>query len=243
MDDRPDLHFHWDPVCPFAWMTSKWLRMVAEQRALEVDWRFISLRQLNAHVDYDSHFPAGYLEGHTAGLRQLRVAAAVRAAEGPRAMGPLYEAYGGAIFQTDPPADGLAFRRDLGTAGFAEATLSAAGLPTRFAEHVDDESLDAVVQADTDAALAATGRDVGTPIIVIDPPDGPGFFGPVISRLPSLDDAVDLWDSVTHLVRFGGFAELKRSLRELPQLPALGVPEDAVGEVEDWHGGSRRLKK
>ena len=62
-----DLHFYFDPVCPFAWMTSKWVRMVAEQRDYRVDWRFISLRILNANVDYATHFPAYYEEGHTAG--------------------------------------------------------------------------------------------------------------------------------------------------------------------------------
>ena len=61
-----DLRFWFDPVCPFAWMTSKWVRKVSAQRDYTVDWRFISLRMLNASVDYDSHFPAGYEAGHTA---------------------------------------------------------------------------------------------------------------------------------------------------------------------------------
>ena len=69
-----DICFYFDPVCPFAWLTSKWVRMVQAQRAYAVDWRFISLRMINAAVDYDSHFPAGYEAGHTAGLRLLRVA-------------------------------------------------------------------------------------------------------------------------------------------------------------------------
>ena len=77
-----DVHFYFDPVCPFAWMTSKWVRMVATQRDYTVDWRFISLRLINSAVDYDSHFPAGYEEGHTSGLRLLRVAARVRAEHG-----------------------------------------------------------------------------------------------------------------------------------------------------------------
>jgi hypothetical protein len=69
------------------------------------------------------------------------------------------------------------------------------------------------------------------------------FFGPVISRLPSPEGAVELWDHVLGLARFPGFAELKRSLRELPQLRGLGVEEGATGAVEDWHGGSRRTTK
>ncbi|MDQ3464727.1 MAG: hypothetical protein M3500_08545, partial [Actinomycetota bacterium] len=88
-----------------------------------------------------------------------------------------------------------------------------------------------------------TGKDVGTPIIHFEPPDGVAFFGPVISRLPSEDEAVGLWDNVLGLARFPGFAELKRSLRELPQLRGLGVGEDEVGVQDDWHGGSRRQHK
>ena len=68
------------------------------------------------------------------------------------------------------------------------------------------------------------------------------FFGPVISRLPAREDAVRLWEHVVGLAGFPGFAELKRSLREIPQLPALGVRTDEVGAQEDWHAGSRRIK-
>ena len=74
-----DIRFYFDPVCPFAWMTSKWVRMVAARRDYTVDWRFISLRLINSAIDYDSHFPAGYEEGHASGLRLLRVAARTRA--------------------------------------------------------------------------------------------------------------------------------------------------------------------
>ena len=77
-----DIRFYFDPVCPFAWMTSKWVRMVAARRDYTVDWRFISLRLINSGIDYDSHFPAGYDEGHTSGLRLLRVAARTRAEHG-----------------------------------------------------------------------------------------------------------------------------------------------------------------
>src|SRR6201993_5295050 len=89
-----DVRFYFDPVCPFAWMTSKWVRMVAARRDYRVDWRFISLRIVNASVDYDAHFPPDYEEGHTAGLRLLRVAARVRAEHGRVAVGPLYSAIG-----------------------------------------------------------------------------------------------------------------------------------------------------
>ncbi|MCA1844962.1 MAG: hypothetical protein LC792_17565, partial [Actinobacteria bacterium] len=82
-----------------------------------------------------------------------------------------------------------------------------------------------------------------TPILHVDPPDGVAFFGPVISRRPSDEDAVELWDHVLGLARYPGFSELKRSLRERLQLPVLGVQTGEVGTEEDWHQGSRRLKK
>ena len=85
-----------------------------------------------------------------------------------------------------------------------------------------------------------TGRDVGTPIIQFQPPAGIAFFGPVISRLPSAAEAVPLWDNVLGLASFPGFAELKRSLRERPQLRSFGVDPGQAGVQEDWHAGSRR---
>jgi urease gamma subunit len=124
-----------------------------------------------------------------------------------------------------------------------EVALSDAGLPAGLAAAYDDASWDATIQADTDEALSLTGKDVGTPILHVAPPQGAAFFGPVISRVPSDEDALRLWDHVVGLATFPGFAEMKRSLRELPQLRALGVAEDEVGRTEDWHGGSRRLKK
>ncbi len=84
-----DINFYFDPVCPFAWMTSKWVRKVMSQRRYSVDWRFISLRLINAQIDYDTHFPPGYEAGHTAGLKLLRVAAKVRAEHGGDAVGAL----------------------------------------------------------------------------------------------------------------------------------------------------------
>ena len=114
--------------------------------------------------------------------------------------------------------------------------------PIDLADALDDPSWDDAIRADGDEALALTGKDVGTPIIHFEPPDGVAFFGPVISRLPEPDRAVELWDHVVGLARFPGFAELKRSLRERPQLIGFGVDPDSVGQQEDWHGGSRRQR-
>ncbi|SDF74493.1 2-hydroxychromene-2-carboxylate isomerase [Blastococcus aurantiacus] len=235
-----DLRFWFDPVCPFAWMTSKWVRQVSAQRQYDVEWRFISLRLLNAHIDYATHFPPEYEAGHTSGLRLLRVAALARAEHGPEAVDRLYAALGAHVFEV-PAAPGDAARR--GTPGFVEPVLAEAGLPAELAAALDDASWDAQIQGETDEALALTGKDVGTPILHFRPPEGVAFFGPVISRLPADEDAVALWDHVVELASFPGFAELKRSLRERPQLPSFGVRTDEAGRTEDWHGGSRRQKR
>jgi 2-hydroxychromene-2-carboxylate isomerase len=234
-----DVNFYFDPVCPFAWMTSKWLRMVTAQRNYTVDWKFISLRLINAEVDYDTHFPPGYEDGHTAGLRLLRVAARTRAEHGAEAVGRLYQAMGTGIFDTSNHGDTV----DRGSAGFVYPILAEVGLPAELADALDDTTLDVLLRAETDEALALTGRDVGTPIIHFQPPAGVAFFGPVISRLPSPDDAAGLWDHVVGLASFPGFAELKRSLRERPQLASFRVDPDSIGVQEDWHAGSRRTKK
>jgi len=234
-----DIAFYFDPVCPFCWMTSKWVRMVSAQRDYQVDWRFISLRLLNAHIDYDEHFPPEYEAGHTAGLRLLRVVAKTRAEHGVEAVGTLYEALGTAIHEVRSDT-GEGHR---GTVEFVAPILSEVDLPAELADALDDDTWDSLIRAETDEALSLTGKDVGTPIIHFDPPDGVAFFGPVISRSPSEEEAVGLWEHVIGLARFPGFAELKRSMRERPQLAAAGVEQGTVGVQEDWHAGSRRQKK
>jgi hypothetical protein len=239
-----DIHFYFDPVCPFCWLTSKWVRMVQAERDLSVDWRFISLRLINEHIDYDAHFPPEYEAGHTAGLRLLRVAARARHDHGAEAVDALQAALGAHIFDTPPAAtaDDEADRHRHGTREFLEPVLSEVGLPAELADALDDTSWDDAIRADGDEARALTGKDVGTPIIHFEPPDGVAFFGPVISRLPEPEQAGELWDHVVGLARFPGFAELKRSLRERPQLIGFGVDPDTVGKQEDWHGGSRRQR-
>jgi hypothetical protein len=209
--ETADLHFYFDPICPFAWMTSKWVRLVAEQRDYTVDWRFICLRVVNENVDYDAQFPPEYRAFHLSGMKLLRVAAAVRAQHGRLKVGEFYAALGAEMWDSG----------------------------RRWA---DPASLE-LVQPLLTEALGLTGKDVGTPILHFQPPAGAAFFGPVISRLPSRQEALELWDHVVGLAGFAGFSELKRSLRELPQLRALGVAEDEIGMQEDWHGGSRKLKK
>ncbi len=220
--------------------------MVQAERGFTVDWRFISLRLINSHIDYDAHFPPEYEAGHTAGLRLLRVAAKVRAEHGGQALDRLQAVFGEHIFDSPPAvevSDETERREQRGSREFVEPMLTEAGLPTELADALDDGSWDEQIRADGDEALALTGKDVGTPIIHFEPPEGVAFFGPVISRLPEQETAAELWDHVVGLARFAGFSELKRSLREQPQLVGFGVPAGTTGKQEDWHAGSRRQKK
>jgi hypothetical protein len=219
-----DVEFFWDPVCPFAWVTSRWVVEVARQRDYEVDWRFISLRLLNQDRDYPTEFPEGYPDAHTQGLRLLRVAAAARAAAGREAMGPLYTRLGEHIWNRRPEeVDGrLGAIADVATDA-VPAILEELDLSPALAAALDDDSWDDAIQSETDEALSRTGDDLGTPILTFEPPDGVSFFGPVISRVPADEDALRLWDAVLELASWPGFAELKRSLREMPQLPLLGA--------------------
>jgi 2-hydroxychromene-2-carboxylate isomerase len=207
-----DVEFFFDPVCPWAWITSRWVEEVAAGSDLSVTWRFISLRLLNADKDYATHFPPGYTEGHTLGLRLLRMAAAARETGGNEAVGRLYAELGQRIHR---PGAGLMEM----AAGGTEKAVAAAGLPAELAAAQDDERFDALLAEETQLALDRAGPDVGTPVLTFGPPDGPSFFGPVISRVPRGEDAVALWEATERLARFPGFAELKRALREPPQFP------------------------
>jgi 2-hydroxychromene-2-carboxylate isomerase len=221
MESSPyDIEFYWDPICPFAWITSRWVTTVAELRGYRVDWRFISLWFLNSGRDYDKEFPPQYLALHTKGLRMLRVAAASRATHGPDSIGLLYSAFGESIWdRTRQP--GVDTFEGIGDREHLQATLSRAGLPTALADAADTDHFDAELRDETQRALTYTGREVGTPIVVFQPPEGFAFFGPVISRIPDAADALRLWDAVTTLGTWPGFAELKRTMREMPRLRLL----------------------
>lgn len=241
VEDGPgdfDIEFFWDPVCPFSWLTSRWIVNVAAETGYRVDWRFISLRLLNKDRDYAREFPKGYEVGHTAGLRVLRVAAAVRAELGREPLGGLVTAFGESYWDA-PNGSGIAAR--VSTPDHVRSVLDAAGIPDRFAGALDDESWDDELDEETELALSRTGRDVGTPIITFRPPDGPSFFGPVISRVPDREESLTLWNAVTALATFDGFSEMKRSLRERPQLRVFGGGER--GTMEDWERGSRRADR
>jgi 2-hydroxychromene-2-carboxylate isomerase len=209
-----DLEFFWDPVCPWAWITSRWVMEVAAQRDLEVRWRAISLRMVNeARYDADDEL-SGKREGHGWGLALLRVAAAVDAEHGNEAVGRLYTALGTAMH-----VNGERTQLEVATPrSLAERVLAECGLQIDLGAAAEDERWDTDVRTDTECSLERTGGNVGTPVLTFGPPDGPSFFGPVISRVPRGPEAVELWDAVEKLARHTWFAELKRSVRERPQV-------------------------
>ena len=220
-EHSPDIEFFWDPVCPFAWQTSRWLRRVAQLRGLTVDWRFINLSILNEDRDYDNEFPEGYRESHDRGRRMLRVAAAVRAAEGAGAMDRLYRAFGETIWHREVD-DGADFRADVATSDHLTQVLDRAGVDRLHADAAADPSWDAELRAETIEAVGRTGDDVGTPIITFGPPDGPSIFGPVISSVPETDEeCLALYDATVTLCGFSTFSELKRSARPGLDLPVI----------------------
>lgn len=215
----PQVEFFFDPMCPFCWVTSVWMRTVQRQRGIDIHWRFISLAMLN-EGRYDDK-PEGYPEGHRRGLEMLRVAAAARAGHGPDVVGNLYAAMGAAVWDQDSTGvdDFTDVLARTSRAGDLQQIVAAVGLPPDLAAAADEERWDAEVRSDTEEALRRAGEGLGTPILSFDPPDGPAFFGPVISEPPSEEDAGTLYDAVTTLAHWPGFAELKRSLREFPVTP------------------------
>ena len=222
-DDDTDFHldFFFDPVCPFAWQTSQWIRQVAGMRHLNVNWRFICLRIVNDAKDYDASFPDHYREAHEYGRGLLRVCAAVRDVYGPEPIGRLYESLGTALWNQAPASGDSVGEWALSRPGELATVLGELGLPTALAGETENASWDTVLRAETDLAIGRAGSDLGTPILTFDPPDGLSFFGPVISALPRNDEALDIFEAVQTLARFESFAELKRTIRAPLDLPAF----------------------
>ena len=214
-----DIEFFWDPICPFAWLTSRWVTDVARQREYEVDWRLICLSILNEDSDYDN-FPEGYRDLHNKGRRMLRVAQAVRNQHGAAAAGDLYTAYGSTIW--NPDADIRSTMGEVASDGHLAGALEMAGLSPESVAAAEDESLDNALRDSTEEALSRTGRDVGTPIITFHHNGGStSFFGPVVSQVPPPEEAVRLWDAVVTLAEWPSFAELKRSRRDDLVFPSV----------------------
>jgi DSBA-like thioredoxin domain len=204
-----DLEFFFDPVCPFAWITSRWVTEVQQQRDYDVRWRFIALAVLNEAQTGDWYTPE-YRAGHMAGMKSLRVADQVRLTQDNDAVARLYTALGNGFHVARQMGS---FRED--PLAFIEAALVEAGLDPRLAEHADDEAHDEHIRAETTLALERTGGNVGTPIITFKPEtdSSSSFFGPVISKAPRGEDALKLWDAIETIATSSTMSELKRSNR------------------------------
>jgi 2-hydroxychromene-2-carboxylate isomerase len=208
-----DLEFFFDPVCPWAYLTSRWVVEVQRERPYDVTWRFISLRMINAaKVGDPAHawYTEDYQAIHRAGTHGLRVADEIRLQYGPSKVGDFYTALGQAIHRDR--------RRDeiIGDpVAMLSGVVESVGLPGGLGAHALDESHDEWIASETELAFSRTGRDVGTPIMTFNPgqPNEGSFFGPVINRVPRGDEAVRLWEAVATVATTPGVAELKRSIR------------------------------
>jgi hypothetical protein len=204
-----DVEFFLDPVCPWCWLSSRWVTNVQAEKDYSVAWRFISLYVLNEDKEPSEQMR----QAHLGGLRCLRVLDQVRIDHGNDAVGALYTELGTRI-HVERKRDELVGDAE----SFIAEALTAAGLDPVLAKHAHEESHDAVLRDEVEVALSRTGPNVGTPILTFAPGQGEregSFFGPVISKAPHGDEAVKLWDAVETLAT-SGVAELKRSLRAKP---------------------------
>lgn len=220
MSTSAELFF--DPLCPFCWVTSRWLEEVRSQTDLEVRYRPISLRMLNP--DKDPTEPLG--AAHVRGLELLRVVVAAVEDHGDEVAGPLYTALGQAIHEQpveDVDEAAAVLGVQAGRPTDLPALLRAIGLPESLAEAATADDHDQTIRDSTRLALERAGDDVGTPIITLDPPDGPSFFGPILSEAPTGDDAVRIFEATSTLATYRPFTEFKRSLRALPATAALAA--------------------
>ncbi|MCA1822852.1 MAG: DsbA family protein [Mycobacteriales bacterium] len=191
--------FWFDPVCPWAWLTSRWLIEAAIARDLDVRWHLMSLYFLNA----EREMSADHRAGHFTGLRALRVIAAARAEHGDEAVPRLYTAFGEAWH----------VRREARDDSTLSRMLEAATLPGTLARAADDGQWDDVVRAEHDDGVGRVGSDVGTPIISV---GGRAIFGPVVTPAPRGEAAGRLWDGVALVLSTDGFFELKRGRDRAP---------------------------
>lgn len=201
------LDFFFDPICPWCWITSRWLTEVAPHRDVDVRWRSFSLYEKN--YQRNEAAPESYdriSEQVSASHRALRISEAVRAVDGEAAVGDLYLELGRRIHHDGDKIPDLA------------EVVAAAGLDAARADAADDAAWDAVLSASMDEAIAVAGFDVGVPLLVFD--GERGFFGPVISPRPTGDAALELFDAVHTLAAQPGFWELKRDRTSGPDVGA-----------------------
>ncbi len=189
---RVDLWF--DPLCPWAWMTSRWLLEVSRLRDLDPHFRVMSLAVLNEDKDIPEEYRA-MLQSAWGPVRTC-IAAAQKA--GDDVLGDLYTALGNRIHLQG---------RDIDRA-LVEEALEEVGLPTSLADAMESQEYDEALRASHHEGIDLVGEEVGTPVISV---EGVAFFGPVVTPAPKGEDAARLWDGVVLVAGTPGFFELKRS--------------------------------
>jgi protein-disulfide isomerase-like protein with CxxC motif len=192
--DRTPVDFWFDPLCPWAWMTSRWLLEVEKVRRIRPAFHVMSL----AYLNQDREIPDDYRKMLEPAWGPVRVCIAAAQEHGDEVLLPLYTALGNRIH-----LERRAIDREL-----IEESLKEVGLPVGLADAMDSTAFDEALKKSHHAGLDQVGMDVGTPVISV---DGVAFFGPVVTPAPKGEDAGRLWDGVLLVAGTPGFFELKRT--------------------------------